>query len=352
MEKTKGSGKRIVYLDILRIVSAFFIVFLHVSAQKWADVPVTANAWKIFNAYDGAVRWAVPVFVMISGALLLERSYTLKELYRKHVRKIGVVFVFWSLLYTLSQCVIAKNIVDAKGFFIHFFRGHYHLWFLYMIAGIYIVMPILKRIVKDPKTAKYFMILAFIFAFTVPFVLDTLGLFSKSAASVGREATGYMQLNLVLGYSGYFVLGYILNRREVKRSTAVVIYLLGAAALAFTVLATQKISQSGNVGNPTYYSYTGLNVALTCIAVFLFAKRNLNFTLRSGNALAFLSKCAFGVYLIHPFVLEFFRAVLKVDTLSFNAALSVPAISAAVFLISLGISAALNCIPGVRKWLV
>ncbi len=65
MEQTQP--QRIAYFDVLRILATFAVIVLHLSAQHWADTDVYSRAWQAFNLYDSAVRWAVPVFVMISG---------------------------------------------------------------------------------------------------------------------------------------------------------------------------------------------------------------------------------------------------------------------------------------------
>lgn len=67
MENTQP--QRIAYFDVLRILATFAVIVLHLSAQHWADTDVHTRAWQAFNLYDSAVRWAVPVFVMISGSL-------------------------------------------------------------------------------------------------------------------------------------------------------------------------------------------------------------------------------------------------------------------------------------------
>ena len=69
MEQTQP--QRIAYFDVLRILATFAVIVLHLSAQHWADTDVYSRAWQAFNLYDSAVRWAVPVFVMISGSVSL-----------------------------------------------------------------------------------------------------------------------------------------------------------------------------------------------------------------------------------------------------------------------------------------
>ncbi|MBQ7715328.1 MAG: acyltransferase family protein [Clostridia bacterium] len=346
---------RVVYLDILRIIGSFAIIFLHLSAQNWDTVDVNSRAWSAFNAYDGALRWAIPVFAMISGALFLGRDITTEKLYKKHVLKIVMVFMFWSLFYALYRTFVLGEITDLRTFATSFVRGHYHMWFLYMIAGLYIMIPILRKVAKDVKCARYFVILAFVFAFTLPFILDVVSLISPTVTSLAREVINYASINLVLGYTGFFMLGYLLNRRDIKKSSAAIIYLLGIVAVLFTVFGSQYVSVKRQSPSSIFYYYTRLNAALPAIAAFVFAKRHLNFRLNSSKgygALAFISKCTLGIYLIHPFVIQVMNDNLHINTLSFNAFASVPVLAAVIFLISLAVSAILNAIPFFKKWFV
>lgn len=66
--------RRVIYFDVLRVLATFAVIVLHLSAQHWADTDVFSNAWLAFNLYGGIVRWSVPIFVMISGALFLGRD--------------------------------------------------------------------------------------------------------------------------------------------------------------------------------------------------------------------------------------------------------------------------------------
>ena len=99
MEQTQP--QRIAYFDVLRILATFAVIVLHLSAQHWADTDVYSRAWQAFNLYDSAVRWAVPVFVMISGALFLSGSQSIGHILKKNVSRLVTAFIFWSALYAV-----------------------------------------------------------------------------------------------------------------------------------------------------------------------------------------------------------------------------------------------------------
>lgn len=75
--------KHIVYFDYLRITAIIAIVVLHSASQNWYAADITSPTWNAFNIYDSLMRWGVPVFVMISGALFLSKEQPIKKIYKK-----------------------------------------------------------------------------------------------------------------------------------------------------------------------------------------------------------------------------------------------------------------------------
>ena len=99
MEKEENCQNRIGYLDILRIMSTIAVIMIHVVASEWYSADVNNSEWFVLVIYDGIVRWAVPIFVMISGVLFLEKGNKgIVQLYKKNIFKIVKVFLIWSLI--------------------------------------------------------------------------------------------------------------------------------------------------------------------------------------------------------------------------------------------------------------
>ena len=130
-----GSKNRIEYFDGLRAFATIAVIMLHVCAANWYARPVTSSSWIVCSAYDSIVRWCVPCFIMISGALFLDKKINLKRLYSKNIFRIVVAFVFWSAIYTFVPGLITPE--ESK--LLSFFEGHYHMWFLFTIIGLYII---------------------------------------------------------------------------------------------------------------------------------------------------------------------------------------------------------------------
>lgn len=212
------ASSRIVYLDLLRIVAIFAMMLLHVSAINWYALPVTSPQWQVLNADDSLVRFCVPVLLMISGSQLLnlQKALPLNKLFRTKILRLITAFAFWSLMYTLIDHARRTSTINpdvlvsmTKAFIV----GHYHLWFLMTLLGLYLIVPLLRKIVENQALMQYFLVLSFLFTFTM-----NLGLVFFGDQPVVQLLLSKLNFFFTLGYSGYFVLGLYLHQVELSPS--------------------------------------------------------------------------------------------------------------------------------------
>ena len=339
--------RRVIYFDVLRIVAIFVVVAVHLSAMHWADVDVNSRAWFAFNLYCTAGKWSVPIFVMISGALFLGREVSISAILKKNVARIATVFLSWSGCYALVYLVFRHAPLSVV--LSQFITGHYHLWFLYMIVGLYLLIPLLRPIVQNETLMRYFLLLAFLFTFLLPQLALFTSFVSHEASTVIRTVIMYSYCFFPLGFTIYY-----LSRRNFSRREEIVLYCVGIAALLFSIIAPAVLSRAQGAPNATFYNYNDLNVLCTSVPIFVFAKQHLNFPRMGEKAYALLrklSKYSFGVYLVHPMVIELLQH-FGIDTFSCNAFFSVPLLAVFVFAVSTLISALLNVIPFIKDHFV
>ena len=141
-------NNRIIYLDILRVIACLSVIMRHISIHYSVKDIGSTNFW-IGNFFEGLARIGVPLFVMISGTLMLDNNKQVsKDILIKHIRKMIIFFVFWSAIYCtvtiLEQLLIKHETIDIAQIIMLFIKGYYHLWFIYLIIGLYLIVPLLE----------------------------------------------------------------------------------------------------------------------------------------------------------------------------------------------------------------
>lgn len=292
------SNQRDASLDALRITATFCVVLLHVSAKVWVKEPIGSESWITATFFDSLVRWCAPAFVMISGSLLMGSDKPARV--RERFLKIVLLYVVWSGFYSLIDWLETGDWGHALK---HFVEGHYHLWYLYMIGGIFLILPLLKLLAKKKEYLQYYVVLAVLFNFLFPQVIQVVSLYSRSWYRILEFAFQEVGVNAVLGYSGYFVLGYLLYHYGVSKRGRLIMYLFGIAGVAVTFLGTKYYTETTLKLQEVFFSNFTINVLATSIAVFVLFKQ-WDVPQRWGKHLRTFSSYCLGIYLIHPIVLE------------------------------------------------
>lgn len=348
---------RIFYVDLLRVVAIFFVILLHVAAINWSyiagldwyNVPLDSWLWKVSNFYSSIGRFCVPVFFMISGMFFLDPNYnlSLEKLFKKNILRIVTAYIFWSALYavTVSWLVFSHTGQFTVTFLLErFFLGNYHLWFLYAIIGLYLIVPFLRLITVHNKLLKYFLLLSLIFAIIIP----TLQLFAPFTKT--KEITDDISLYFVMGYVFYFMLGYYLANINTAPYKFIYIILGIIGALSTTIL-TYVSSVQANYPDGRFLNYLVFSNVLLSVAVFLFFKDfigKLSFKEKNIKVILLFSNFAFGMYLCHDFFVKIFTGMVAM----FDPVLSIPLVTIVVFLCSFIVVAVLNKIPVLNKYII
>ncbi len=299
--KVIKENNRVVFLDYLRTLAAFCVVFIHVSARAWEQGTVLFSAeWYILTIFTSISRWAVPVFVMISGSLLLAKeSFSVKEAL-KRCKRILIAFLVWSFIYA-----ILFHHDSLWDFFSSLIGGHYHLWYCWLIMGLYLVTPILKELVRDEKLTRYFLILSAVFAFVLPEVVLIGSYISKPLVSLLASSFSYvmmtMRIEVVGAYGFYYVLGYYLRTHSFEQKVRVGIYAAGICSVAFTFITTILACKHNNAISADFIAYESVQTALIAVAIFVFAKQHFD---KENRVISVIAKYSFGIYLSHLIAVE------------------------------------------------
>lgn len=186
--------------------------------------------------------------------------------------------------------------------------GYYHMWFIPMIAGLYACIPFIKPVAGKTDKCRYFLALSMLFAFAIPEFLILSNDFGNRTIIKGADAVGQnlrnMNMHMVLGYTGYFVLGRYISKISLCKKLRVRIYFLGICGFLSTAVLTMLVSLRNQNYCEHYYGYFTINVFFEALAVFVWFKYR-TFNREGMNAFVRkLAKYSFGAYLIHVLVIE------------------------------------------------
>ena len=278
MDATRHEG-----LDVLRALAAFFVIGIHTSGQYLAP-----EHWQGSNGYvaalvQGFVQIGVPLFFMLSGAFLLARPIEKSTtFYRKRLPRLLIPLAVWLPLYYLYFFVKGADVAEYA---LHLFwaKGYFHLWFLPPLLGLYLVTPLLRKVIERVSRSRDLALIA-----VGLLLLEVIGSFFLFVYQVELPIP-----ILFIPYLGYYLLGYVLKEHALaKKSLWGVLY--GAGTLAMISLLVLYHGSS-------WAEYVTSNLS-PLVAVALFSSLP-----RLSHNPRFLSSFAarsLGVYLIHIVVLN------------------------------------------------
>lgn len=282
--------KRKTDLDIMRILAIIGVITIH-SLGKWADIKTISVIWN-YSTY------AVPLFVMISGAVWLEkeREISIKKIWTKNIFHIVIAFSFWSVVYA---CIYHSDLVSIKDFIWRCIIGNYHLWYCYMIIGIYILLPIIMLIKKNDELYRYLIILVFCCTIALPALAEF-----QTTSSI-QHILDLLALSIGNEYLFYFLIGNMLYEKECSKYIKCLIYLWGTLSV---VLIFARYLSNGDAS----FAQMGYTVFIFVLVKDICKKCG---TLNQKIALPCekIAKMCFGIYLVHDIFLYVYNEFMIID---------------------------------------
>lgn len=290
MELSKLPDKRIINLDLLRVIAIIGVISIHSCAillKPWGiyDIQSWVYAPNIVDAFS---RFSVPLFVMVSGALILKpHQHFSFLLISKRVIRVLIPLLIWEVI---TKWYFDKTWIGWKDVFVE--PPKYHFWFIYMIIGVYLLIPIYQAIFdylqNKPVLQIYSLILWVIFA-SIPTVYNPpmLGLIGQN---------GFLQ------YGGYFLLGALLFQYQWKPNL-IACLLLFSVCSAIIALQVGYLSLQANVLVSTPYSYFNPLVLLSAIGLFI-GMMHITINQKWFKLLTLLSSLSFLIYFVHVIFIE------------------------------------------------
>ena len=337
------SKNRVYYLDMLKIFACFAVIMIHITAANWYTEEISSY-WLVNNTYNALSKWAVPLFVMVSGALFLSRDIPLKKLFTKYIFRMLVLLFIWGMVYwcfsagTISLAVLKdslKKILSGK--------VYSHLWYLFMLVGLYLITPVIRGFVKssDKQTIFYFIALLFAIQIALPYATAKISALDSLIKA--------FRISPLSEYLLYYLAGYYISTAEIKKWKRIVLYSAALASMTAIVIISDVVSL--RQGSPySIYGYFSIGTSLTAMALFLLMKQaeGLLTNPKIRKAISFISPLTFGIYLLHFIVIKTL-AKFGINSNMINPVAGAPIASLIVFTVSGVIIYVLTKIPVVKK---
>ncbi len=340
-------------VDLIRCIAIVLIILVHTSGfpYQFYNANITNMDivnWFTTNAFAAFGMVGVPLFIMLSGALLLNPDKTdepLRVFYKKRLDRIALPFIFWTIIYFIWSFTINGKPFSLYNVEQGLLGGSYaHLWYLYLLMGLYAITPIMRVLVKHLSRSLFSYLLILWFAGTVstPFI-HTFTTFNFNPV-----------MFVFIDWIGYFLLGIYLLNANFSRKTAVTAASLG---LLGTIIGAWVVTGiAGQQYTDYFHNYVSATTIIGSAAIFFLLLSTKPTRLQSNNKvnriMSWISQNTLGIYLIHIIVLvaltnRIFGIFL--NTLTYIPLIDVPIYTILVFVISAALVFVLKKIPYIKK---
>lgn len=316
MTETSNQTK---WLDSLQALAVIAVITVHISTPVVKTMfGENMNFWWIGHVADSAVRFAIPVFLMVSGAVLLTQEYKLKDFYKKQFLRIVLPLLFFMLVYCVFKWVNLPfpkqphGLSETLSWAVKLFLAEgisKHFWLVYMLIFLYLVVPIVGEFARKLKPEMIVFLLA---AWVVMCLIShnfSVNMYSWSFGSILQKLYTYVL------YLGYMLLGYYLcNIFYVSRNvriTAVIVYVFTVLLIVLVVYYTSHINSKPDL---SLYNYLSFSIIIQSAAVFIALKQKEVSPIWLKKTIFAISDYSYGIYLVHVLVIGvFFNYGISLD---------------------------------------
>jgi len=339
------------FVDIVRAAGIFLVLLLHISTQPVAVPPSVSfeMAWWTSDFFNSIARPCVPLFVMLSGYLLLQPAKVnepLKVFFKKRWARIGVPLIFWGVIYSVWIILFDGAHFSINFLVFNMLNGPYvTFWYLYMLIGLYLLTPILRVIMAyaSDHIIKLLLLVWFVGSGLVP-VATAFGVNLSS------------QVFTLPGWIGYFLLGAYLVKTKTKPKRWKLLLLL-AAGFAWTFFAEAFMMISAGPYLYIFYDYLTANVIVASVALFLLLtsvsdKSYEKMPSGAKKVIHAISAYSLPIYLFHMLLVEAFQKGVfgfSLTVMTLNPIIMTPLLTVIVLFLSLGAVVAMKQVPVLKR---
>lgn len=304
------SSERVVYFDILNIISCISVVALHHNGIVHSFS--NTRAWRQSLIIECGCYWAVPIFLMVSGATLIpyDDRYDTKTFLVKRLKRVFIPWLFWSSVFLLWKVMTGQMQMESRSILyildlILNNKVESVYWYFPQLIGIYFAIPIITEIRNKKNLLWYIVVINFLFI---------------SLPGPIRAFTGYswnISIPIAQGMFIYPILGYLLHNTKLHKNARLIMYLLGVFCVCFRYFYTLLRSIQSGSTDTSIKGYQYFHCVFLAAAVFVAIKQIPWDTFVSKQVAVLLSKLSagsFGVYLIHRFIMYYELEAIGIST--------------------------------------
>jgi surface polysaccharide O-acyltransferase-like enzyme len=330
-------------VDLIRVVAIILVLMYHAANEPYSQLNMTSTQYFVFwwstTFFLSIVVLGVPLFIMLSGALLLQpqkANEPIRFFLKKRLSRIGVAFAFWSVIYFAWSYFVDHTALTANSILQSLLDGgaYKQFWFIYLIMGLYLITPILRVVTAnaDRKILRYLIILWFIGVALVPL----FHLFSGFQVDSNLFAFG--------GFIGYFVLGTYLIGLQMQTKTVKRLLVLGIISTIAATYLMNFVFQS--MGEYYFFTYvTSATVIVSAAALFmLLSKRHPDWPKNSHpkiqQLVGAISANTLPIFFLHVIVIEALNQGLlgfRISLLDITPAVEIPLLTVVTLFLTLGL---------------
>ena len=299
------SGPRKQFLDVLRVLATCAVVLMHVltGATDVTDASIVPEYRSLLLSVMDLVTWCVPIFLLISGYLFLnpERTLTYPVMIKKYCRRIALAILLFGVPYAASELVVAERtfrirmIPEALKMTL---MGHTwsHMWYLYLILFLYLITPLLKKVLRVLPVWDVVAMMAVIFlgSSVAPFLNKVLDVNSIPVLPDGGV------------YFLYYLCGYFFAVREVCVDKGRNVWLTAAVAVLALGMILSRTLAGFSIQMAYNYPFTVLLAVLLFAAGWNGSIKKYRIPWQEAGALSF------AVYLVHPVYVNLLYKFVKI----------------------------------------
>lgn len=309
-------GGRVLYFDVLKIVACLMVMLVHTSAMLVIDFPQTDGiVWKYINFFNCLGRAAVPLFIMISGALLLDehKNFDVKKFYGGSFLWMVMLLVGWMVFYGVFYSVAipllnheAASISKFVGYLLTFEGSNCpHLWYMFLVVGIYAAVPVFRCFVKvENKGIVKGIIIA---GFATQFFANSLNIIPAyfNYPVLVTDFVNKFYFNVIGTYVCPFLLGWYLANFDLSRTAKNCLYGAGIISFAASTVCVQFLIEKIPAIRWYASEHFSAFALIQAVALFVFVKTVCG-DKTSSKCAGKISCITMGVYLIHVMFVDLF----------------------------------------------